>query len=172
MFPGLDHEHFSIGERILQRYPVVDEAQIIAAEHAAAPVLERARRLPERPSPISVARIIRDPLLVLAQIALVASLVFRVGVLRMVGLEVVGENGLAASRLRFFARTLLTWSPVLLLALVRNEWTQAAVNSNANPNLLPDVVAVAIMAVGAVLVLASPGRGLHDWLTGTGVVPR
>ena len=116
VFPGLGSEHFSIGERILQRYPVVDEARIIAAEHAAAHVLERAHRLSERPSPITMARIIMVPLLVLAQIALVASLVFRIGVLRMLGLEVVGENGLPASRLRFFARTLLTWSPVLLLA--------------------------------------------------------
>ena len=172
VFPGLGHQHFLIGERILQRYPVVDEARIIAAEHAAAPVLERAHRLPERPSPISMVRTIRVQLLVLAQIALVASLVFRGGVLRMLGLEVVGENGLPASRLRFFARTLLTWSPVLLLPLVRNEWTQRAVNWNANPNLLPDVVAVAIMAFGGVLVLARPGRGLHDWLTGTRVVPR
>ena len=68
----------------------------------------------------------------------------------MLGLEVVGENGLPASRLRFFARTLLTWSPVLLLALVRNEWTQVAVYSHANPNVLPDVVAIAIMVFGAV----------------------
>lgn len=89
----------------------------------------------------------------------------------MVGLEVVGENGLAASRLRFFARTLLTWTPVLLLAVVRNEWTRAAMNSSANPTLLPDVV-VAIIAVGTVLVLVSPGRGLHDWLTGPRMVPR
>ena len=90
----------------------------------------------------------------------------------MLGLEVVGENGLPASRLRFFARTLLTWSPVLLLAWVRNEWNQGAVNSNANPHLVPDVVAVASMAFGAVVVLASPSRGLHDWVTGTRVVPR
>ena len=172
VFPGLGREHFSIGERILQRYPVVDEARIVAAEHAAAHVLERAHRPPERPSPISMVRIIMVPLLVLAQIALVASLVFRGGVLRMLGLEVVGENGLPASRPRFFARTLLTWSPVLLLALVRNEWTQLAVYSNANPNVLPDVVAIAIMVLGGVLVLANPGRGLHDWVTRTRVVPR
>ena len=68
---------------------------------------------------------------------------------------------------------LVAWAPAIawLLYLAASPRVQGFVPTPPNP-LLGAMLTVAAMAIGALLTIARPARGPHDWLLGTWVVPR
>jgi hypothetical protein len=145
----------------------VDAARLAAAEDTAASFLEEALR---QPAPLSVWMLPHFQVAVLWPFALagvVVSLAFRGGLLRMAGLDVVTVDGEPAGRARLVIRSVLMWSPILIAGLVQLF--------TIGVQLVPGVASLAAMvtmAVGAILSLLTPSRGLHDRLTGAWVVPR
>ena len=57
-------------------------------------------------------------LVLVAAVALMNALMFRGGIMRLLGLDLVTADGRLASRRRVFVRTLVAWAPVLLVAAV------------------------------------------------------
>ena len=114
-----------------------------------------------------------------AAVALADAVVCRGGVMRLLGLELVTTDGRPASRRRVFARTALTWAPVLLLALIaiwgiasgeiRNTVRQSRV-TGVLVWLIPSCPL--IMLAGAIIAIVNPVRGIQDRLAGTWIVPR
>jgi tRNA A-37 threonylcarbamoyl transferase component Bud32 len=98
-------------------------------------------------------------------LSLVTAVVFRGGLMRAVGLELVIDNGRPASRLRVLARTVIVWAPIIVtLVIVR---------------MTPSVTGVAIwvpallvLLAGAIVTILRPERGIQDRLAGTWIVPR
>jgi uncharacterized RDD family membrane protein YckC len=154
--------------RVLRAYPRVEPARVEAAEKSAAPFVESVLREPA--PPLSVWMIPYFQIGVLwpfAVAGIVVSLVFRTGLVRMAGLELVTADGMPARRARLVSRSLLIWSPILIARLMQS--TEIGVQQ------LPGVVslaAVTLMAAGAILALRTPGRGLHDRMAGVWIVPR
>ena len=102
-------------------------------------------------------------LFVLTQVALVAhvnALVFRGGVIRVLGLEFVTADGTRASRVRVLARTAATWVPLMIVA---------PPSSPAHWLTYPCLL---MLFAGAVVAILSPERGIQDRLAGTWIVPR
>jgi len=97
----------------------------------------------------------------------VVSLVFRGGLLRMAGLEVVTADGRPAGRARLAMRSCLMWAPILIAGLTQSYM----VGMQPVPGVA-SAAAVTIMAAGTILTLRTPVRGPHDRLTGAWVVPR
>jgi len=99
--------------------------------------------------------------------AMMAALFFRGGlVLLAFGLAVVRKDGLPASRIRVFWRSLLTWAPLFILP---------AAAALLNPLAWPILTSVlAILLVGGLTVWSTllPDRGIPDRLAGTRLVPR
>jgi hypothetical protein len=96
-------------------------------------------------------------LVILAAFAMVRVLVFRRSVIQHVlGIEIVTADGELASRGRMIARTAIAWLAPLLIAL--------------GLDLIHDWLVIAWAAAMLVLALL-PGRGLHDRLAGTWLVP-
>ncbi|HTI68659.1 MAG TPA: protein kinase [Candidatus Limnocylindria bacterium] len=92
-------------------------------------------------------------------------------VLRTMGLAIVKKNGGTASRLRILWRSVIAWSPLLLLAVLGTKlvsdmetltWQKAGL---IGLGLIP----VLGVVLGAALL---PERGLHDRLAGTCLIPR
>jgi hypothetical protein len=147
--------------------PRVDAARLAAAERTAAPFVEEALRQPVPASPWAIPYALVGLLWPFAVAGLVVSLVFRSGLVRMSGLEVVTGDGEPAGRVRLLTRSLLIWSPIVLA-----HYAQAfAIGVQPVPGAV-SLVAVAIVAAGAILAVRTPSRGLHDRITGTWVVPR
>jgi hypothetical protein len=95
--------------------------------------------------------------------SLLASLLLRRGLLlRLLGVEIVTGTGSRARRGRAFLRSLLTWSPLLVLRIcgiwMPIEWSYA-------PVLL-------VLITAGAYSLARPDRGLQDRLAGTWLVPK
>ena len=101
-------------------------------------------------------------LLYVAYCALVNALVFRGGMIRLLGLEFVTADGRRASRLRVLSRTAAAWAPVLIVAA-------AATSSGASWFSYPCLL---LLLAGAVIAILSPERGIQDRLAGTWIVPR
>jgi len=101
-----------------------------------------------------------------AILAVIANVVFRRGLIQMMGLELVTADGRPASRLRMLARTAITWSPVLMVPFVMRflGW-------NA-PDLTRTLWWMLAMIAGAVAIAITPARGVQDRIAGTWVVPR
>jgi hypothetical protein len=93
-------------------------------------------------------------------------------VTRALGHAVVRRDGLEIGRARSATRFLVGWSPAL-------AWIACVgVPMFGQPRVSPDVavvvasLALLVMAAGAVWTVANPGRGPHDRIAGTWVVPR
>ena len=106
---------------------------------------------------------------IVALVAVLAALSFRGGLLRALGLEIVTADGQLASRVRVAARTMLAWSPLIVLAL-SDEWL---------PGIVPDSymtsasgVALVVLLSGAIVAVLRPSRSIQDRLAGTWIVPR
>jgi hypothetical protein len=98
--------------------------------------------------------------------ALIASLLFRGGLIRLLGIETVTNTGAKASRIHVCWRTLVAWWPAGVLAL-------AASGGIPQPFEGPIVLCVsAVFVTGVVWVLVQPQRGLQDIVAGTVLVPR
>jgi len=163
----LHGDYVAVRRRVLAAYPRVDAARLAAAERAAAPFVEEALR---QPAPVSAWMIPYFQVGVLWPFAiagLVVSVVFRSGLIRMSGLTVVTGDGAPAGRVRLAIRSALMWSPILTADVVQ----RFALGIQLVPGVV-SLAAIAIMAAGAILTLATPSRGPHDRMTGTWVVPR
>jgi hypothetical protein len=100
--------------------------------------------------------------------------------LRLAGIAVVRRDGRKAGRLRCATRALLAALPVagLLLLCVVLYGGYWRVWDDGGPAWMLTLASVCWYAAAALpifylgLALRSPARGLHDWLTGTCLVPR
>jgi hypothetical protein len=93
-------------------------------------------------------------------------------VTRALGQAVVRRDGREIGRARSAIRFLIAWSPALV-------WIAGVgVPMFGEPRVSPDVaivlgsLAFVLMAAGVAWTIASPGRGPHDRIAGTWVVPR
>ncbi len=90
---------------------------------------------------------------------------------RLAGLSLRRGNGRRAGRLQCAWRALLFWAPVTgLLAL--SVWVQAEYPARAVLAFALWCAALGVLIGYALLALWSPGRGPHDRLAGTYLVPR
>jgi uncharacterized RDD family membrane protein YckC len=107
-------------------------------------------------------------LLFVAIPSMICALLFRGGLLMYVfGIVVVTKDGSRASRLRTFWRSLVTWSPFVLLPL--------AIVVLAMIGLDPTMSVYLVLALMVALIAWSawmPVRGIPDRLVGTYLVPR
>jgi hypothetical protein len=155
--------HRAIASDVLRRYPLpLPDAPIQFSARTTA-VIRRATGQ-EAPRPF-VAQAFQLYLAV-AMLAVVANFVFRRGLIRMMGLELVTADGRPASRLRMLARTAITWSPVLLLPFVMRFVARIPPGFDGQPWWMVGMIA------GAVVIAIWPTRGIQDRLAGTWVVPR
>ena len=98
----------------------------------------------------------------------ICALLFRGGLLMYVfGIAVVTKDGSRASRLRTFWRSLVTWSPCVLLPVLLVLLTTSGLANTWSPYLVLALV-IALVAWSA----SMPGRGIPDRLAGTYPVPR
>jgi uncharacterized RDD family membrane protein YckC len=97
-------------------------------------------------------------LLSVAWFALVNALVFRGGMIRLLGLEFVTADGRRASRFRVLSRTAAAWAPVLIAAPAASHWQSYG--------------CLLLLFAGAVVAIVSPERGTQDRVAGTWIVPR
>jgi len=99
--------------------------------------------------------------------ALVCALLFRGGlVLWALGVAIVRTDGVRASRLRVFWRSLVAWSPIVLAPVLMGMLTVLV-------GALWAGVLLGLLIIGlAVLSLALRQRSLQDRLAGTWLVPR
>ncbi len=93
--------------------------------------------------------------------------------MRITGIAPVTQDGVPISRLRSVGRTLVAWSPALVvpqmvfLSVIGGE---QLLRSSAIVWLS---VTIAIrMAVGAIYAIVNPERGIQDRIAGTYLVPR
>ena len=93
-------------------------------------------------------------------------------VTRALGQAVVERDGREIGRTRSVLRFLVGWSPVLVWII------SVGVPMFGNPRVSPDAaivlgsLALVLMAGGVAWTIANPGRGPHDRIAGTWVVPR
>ena len=160
---SLQDFHRAIASDVLRRYPLpLPDAQVQFSARTTA-VLRRANGQ-ETPRPF-VAQAFQFYLAV-AVLALVANLVFRRGLIRMMGLELVTADGRPASRLRVLFRTAITWSPILVMPLVMRFGTRIPPDLDGQPWWMLGMIA------GAIVIAIWPTHGVQDRLAGTWVVPR
>ena len=99
-------------------------------------------------------------LMYVACFAHINALVWRGGVIRMLGLEFVTADGQPASRLRVLSRTAATWVPLMIVAPA------------SSPAHWLSYLCLLLLFAGAVIAILSPERGIQDRLAGTWIVPR
>jgi hypothetical protein len=93
---------------------------------------------------------------------LVGAVLFRGLAVHALGIALVNRRGHSASRPRILFRTLLVWSPLLLVG-----WLLPVPDHTAGV-----VGLLGLFCIGAAGSIASPARGLPDALAGTWLVPR
>jgi hypothetical protein len=104
-------------------------------------------------------------------LALLGSLVARGGfTFRPFGAALVTRDGSQASRFRALLRTIVAWSPILLLCVlvVKGSSPQKA----AVGQTLLQTLVLAVFIAGAIWAVLHPARGIQDRIAGTWIVPR
>ncbi len=166
----VDDDDRAIVDRVLRRAPVT------AIEGDVASANPRVRAMVQNTlstEPATLADIFMFGLLFCLAINAVCALILAVacrGVcLRLLGFEIVANDGRRATRARVTGRALLAWSPVLVLLVaswVAGQFDQAL---QEHPLVL---VSLLVFVAGAAYAIASPSRGIQDRLAGTWIVPR
>jgi len=114
-------------------------------------------------------------LLLTALLSVFCAVVFRGGLMmRVLGIAVVREDGTDATRLLMLWRSFIAWSPILLTPVVLMLLTRFMQKAGVQ-NLVSGIglsFMLVLFAVLAVAVIATRGRGLHDRLARTWLVPR
>ncbi|WP_395743068.1 protein kinase domain-containing protein [Prosthecobacter sp.] len=114
-------------------------------------------------------------LLITAVLCLFCAFVFRGGLLmHILGIAVVTNQGADASRLRMLWRSFIAWAPVLLTPVIfiyLAPLLQSPGGHDMAQSLSLSALLVLSVAFG-VAVIATRGRGLHDRLARTWLVPR
>jgi len=101
--------------------------------------------------------------------AIIAALIFRGGlVLLICGVGVVRKDGLPASRIRVFWRSLLTWAAPFIAAAVGIRMMNPVARP-AETTFLFVLLATAVLTIWSTLL---PDRGIPDRIAGTRLVPR
>jgi hypothetical protein len=117
--------------------------------------------------------LIATPYWVLVPIAFLSILlsVFRPGglVLDFAGATVVNRQGESISRGRSLLRAIITWSPVLVVAI---GVPAGLFGQSLRGAGIAGAAAMAIMLIGAAFAIVTPERGIQDRLAGTYLVPR
>jgi len=98
---------------------------------------------------------------------LITAVLFRVGfTLRLFRVAIVTGAGTEASRGRTLFRSVVAWSPLVVLFFAR----QASIAGLFEPGRA--ALAGLLLAVGVTWAIARPARGLQDRIAGTWLVPR
>jgi len=162
----LGAEHREIAQEVLRRYPANAGEPRADVPPRVAATISRVTRY----DTVSWNRAIhirtKDDYWSLALVALLVGVLTRGGLLRAAGLEIVTARGEPAGRLRILTRTLLTWSPILLVPWV--DWGIARVL----PGVAESPWWLAVMIGGGLAIAISPVQAIHDRLNGTWIVPR
>jgi eukaryotic-like serine/threonine-protein kinase len=164
---------------VAARHPAVSPEELASATTTIAPELEQLRQRRGKQNfsdlaPIMVMISTAAPLLLLLLLSIVSSLIVPGGVFtRMLGHAVVTRRGTEIGRTLSLARVLVAWAPAIawLLYLASSPRVQGFVPTPPSP-MLGALVTLAALGIGAILTIARPERGPHDWLLGTWVVPR
>jgi uncharacterized RDD family membrane protein YckC len=169
-----------VARRLLREYSA-DAQRLPALSARLAPEIERAdqasRRIGEGARRfvwivVSSLTAIVTALVMIGHI--VSSLIVPGGlVTRFTGLAVVTADGRVVTRGRSLWRMALAWSPAVLwfIALAASPKNPEGVPLPASPALLLAATYL-LLAAGAIATLMHPGRGPHDRLAGTWVIPR
>lgn len=94
--------------------------------------------------------------------------------MRILSIAVVKDDGTDANRLRMLWRSLIAWSPILLLPVVI-MFDAPLMQMAGDQEVIRVIGLIAMAALSLALVLAAiatRGRGLHDRLAHTWLVPR
>jgi len=165
-------------EGVAARHPSVSDADLRQATATIAPELEPRRQRPREnegdPAGILIMISGTVALLPALLLSILSSLIVRGGLFtRMLGYAVVTRDGNEIGRVRSLARVLVAWTPALvwLTYLAMSPKVQGFVPTPPNP-LAGTLITLGALGLGAILTLARPNRGPHDWLLGTWVVPR
>jgi hypothetical protein len=180
---AIPSEYRRRAEAIAARYPEVTEPEYLAA-------VERVKVWHDRNDPGQLLRssvqfmlVVGVPVLAggfliwVAIFSVLSAVIFRRGLLlRAFGLEIVTSQGVPASRLELFGRSLIVWSPLLLLPIL------AAFILPALQMIAPEggiqLTVVALATLGSLYPILAfwsalmPERGIPDRLAGTWLVPR
>ena len=110
-----------------------------------------------------------------AILSLFCAIAFRGGlVMRILGIAVVTNKGTDASRLRMLWRSLIAWSPILLLPVV-NMFDAPLMQMAGDQDMIRIIGLITMVVLSLALglaAIATRGRGLHDRLARTWLVPR
>jgi eukaryotic-like serine/threonine-protein kinase len=165
-----DDDKRAIVDRVLRRAPVTAiEGDVASANPRVRAIVQRT--LSEEPP--SFAEVFLFGLLVCLAangvFALILAVACRGVCLRLLGFEIVANDGRRATRARVTSRALLAWSPVLVLPIA--SWVSGHFDETlAESPLVP--VSLLVFVAGAAYAIASPSRGIQDRLAGTWIVPR
>jgi hypothetical protein len=166
---------------ILTRHPHVSPEELASAGAYAKPEIERAHeyyRAKFKPGLEKAGGVILTSLTAIALgFAIVCGLISAWAVpggilMRLLGLAVVGVDGLEISRARSLARAAVGWLPGIawILSLGLSPVTRMLASPVAT--MFGAGVAIIALAAGGAWAIARPSRGPHDHLLHTWVVPR
>jgi hypothetical protein len=165
-------------ERIVARHPSVSAAALDQATTVIAPELEQRRTQDGGWSPLEsggavVTAITAADLLLTVLLGIVSSLIVPGGLfMRMLGQAVVTREGREIGRTLSLARVLVAWSPAIAwFAYLALSPKDGFFPTPPNPHI-GVVLTLTALGIGAIVTIARPSRGPHDWLLGTWVVPR
>jgi eukaryotic-like serine/threonine-protein kinase len=162
---------------VAARHPSVSPDELTRASEVIAPELQSRRLRRESISDISGFVIMfstATALLPVLLLSALSSLIVPGGIFtRLLGHAVIRSDGSEIGRTLSMIRVLIAWAPAIawLLYLASSPRVQGFVPSPPSP-LLGAMLTLGGMAIGAILTIARPARGPHDWLLGTRVVPR
>lgn len=167
-----------IAEAIVATHPSVTRESLAQATTTIAPELEgqRQRRGGDAADPAGNVVLMNAAVSLLPGLLLgiISSLIVPGGLLtRMLGHAVVTRSGNEIGRLLSLLRVLVAWAPAIawLLYLAASPRAMGFVPTPPHP-IIGIAITFAALGIGAIVTIARPSRGPHDWLLGTTVVPR
>jgi hypothetical protein len=174
---GLSPQYRPIAAGVIERHPSVTREELARATDVIAPELKRRGERREEISdlgPIIIMAVTAIALLPVLLFSVLSSLVVPGGVFtRTLGHAVVRGDGREIGRFLSLVRVVVAWAPAIawLLYLASSPKVQGYVPTPPNP-ILGALLTLDALGIGAVVTIARPERGPHDWLLGTWVVPR
>ena len=165
-----DDDDRALLDRLLRRAPVPAIEGDVASTNPRVRAMLDTSLAEEPPSSVEVVMfLLLSCLAINALVALLLAVACRGVCLRVLGFEIVANDGRRASRGRVLGRALIAWSPVLVLLIASRIIGVLDATLAGNP-LVP--VSLLVFVAGAAYAIASPSRGIQDRLAGTWIVPR
>ncbi len=172
-------------EKIVQDHPRPTEEEVSKARALLQPLLDN--KVAERAKELGLANknqaiidflsasVMCVYLLFTAFLSLFCAVAFRGGLMmRILGIAVVTNEGADASRLRMLGRSLIAWSPILLTPILL-MFASPLMEKASDQTVLRVLGLIAMVVLSLALglaALATRGRGLHDRMARTWLVPR